>query len=68
MSTTIRITDLPVFDSAEYLTDEQEIAAYLSAVLAEEDPGLLAAALGDIAGARSVSLTPEVRPARRLRK
>ena len=55
MSTTIKITDLPEFDPAEYLTDEQEIAAYLSAVLAEEDPGLLAAALGDIARTRGMS-------------
>lgn len=55
MSTTIKITELPEFDPAEYLDDEKEIAAYLSAILAEDDPGLLAAALGDIARARGMS-------------
>jgi len=55
MSETIKVADLPEFDPAEYLNNEQEIAAYLSAVIAEDDPGLLAAALGDIARARGMS-------------
>ncbi len=55
MNETIKVADLPEFDPAEYLNNEQEIAAYLSAVIAEDDPGLLAAALGDIARARGMS-------------
>lgn len=55
MEKTINSTDLPEFDAAEYLDNEQEIAAYLSAILAEDDPALLAAALGDIARARGMS-------------
>jgi len=55
MAITIKIDDLPEFDPAEYLNSEQDIAAYLNAILAEDDPGLLAAALGDIARARGMS-------------
>lgn len=51
----VRIADLPDFDPTEHLTDEDEIAAYLTAVLEENDPALLAAALGDIARARGMS-------------
>jgi len=43
------------FDVADYLTNEEEIAAYLDAVMEEGDPNLLAAALGDIARARGVT-------------
>ena len=55
MAKKIRIADLPDFDPAEYLKDEDEMAAYLTAVLAENDSALLAAALGDIARARGMS-------------
>ncbi len=50
----IKIRDLPEFDAAEYLDNEEAVAEYLSAVLEEDDPGLLAAALGDIAKARGM--------------
>lgn len=43
------------FDVAEYLDDEADIAAYLQAVLEENDPVLLRLALGDIAKARGMS-------------
>ena len=43
------------FDPAEHLRDETDIAAYLQTVLDDEDPTLLAAALGDIARARGMS-------------
>ena len=43
------------FDAAEYLRTEVDIAAYLEAVLAEDDPRLLAAALGDVARARGMT-------------
>ena len=43
------------YDTAEYLQTEEDIAAYLEAVMEENDPSLLAAALGDIARARNMS-------------
>jgi len=43
------------WDAAEHLKTPEDIAAYLNAVLAEEDPQLLAAALGDVAKARGMS-------------
>jgi probable addiction module antidote protein len=45
-----------LFDPAVYLETEADIAAYLSDMMEESnDPGLLAAALGDIARARGMS-------------
>ena len=55
MTKKIRIADLPEFDPAEYLKSEQDIAAYLTAIMEDNDPALLAAALGDIARARGMS-------------
>lgn len=55
MSKKIRASDLPEFDFSEHLADDQAIAEYLTAVLEENDPALLAAALGDIARARGMS-------------
>ena len=52
---TTRISDLPDFDIVEYLEDDQAIAEYLTVVLEEDDPALLAAALGDIARARGMT-------------
>ena len=43
------------YDTADYLETEEDIAAYLSAILEENDPSLLTAALGDIARARNMS-------------
>ena len=55
MSKPIKITSLPEFDAADYLTDDQAMADYLTAVLEDGDGALLAAALGDIARARGMS-------------
>lgn len=55
MTKKISISELPDFDVAEYLNSEKDIAAYLTAVLEENDSALLAAALGDIARARGMS-------------
>ena len=55
MSSRIRISQLPDFDPAEYLRSDADVAAYLTAVLEENDSSLLAAALGDIARARGMS-------------
>lgn len=43
------------FDMANYLQDEDEVTAYLQAVMEDGDPALLAAALGDIARARGMT-------------
>jgi probable addiction module antidote protein len=42
------------WDPAEHLKSDADIAAYLEAALAEADPALIAAALGDIARARGM--------------
>ncbi len=55
MTKKIRISELHDFDPAEQLKDEHDMAAYLTAVLEENDPALLAAALGDIARARGMT-------------
>ncbi len=49
------MTDLHPFDSAEHLETEADVAAYLEACAAEEDPALMAHALGVVARARNVS-------------
>jgi probable addiction module antidote protein len=51
----IKASDLPDFDAAEFLTDDQSIADYLTIILEENDSALLAAALGDIARARGMT-------------
>ena len=50
-----KISDLPEFDAAEHLKTEEDIAIYLNIVLEENDPALLASALGDIAKARGMT-------------
>jgi probable addiction module antidote protein len=55
MSKEYRIPDLPEFDVTEHLEDDQAIAEYLTIVLEEDDPALLAAAMGDIARARGMT-------------
>ena len=55
MTKKIRIADLPEFDPAEHLKSDADVAAYLTAIMEENNPALLAAALGDIARARGMS-------------
>lgn len=45
------------FDAADYLTTEEDIVAYLDAVMEEsgDDPAMIARALGTIARARNMS-------------
>jgi len=50
-----KIADLPTFDMAEHLKTDEDVAAYLSLVLEEDDPSELAHALGVIARARGMS-------------
>ncbi len=49
------ISDLPEFDITEHLDSDEAMAEYLTLVLAENDPALLAAALGDVAKARGMT-------------
>ena len=43
------------FDAADYLRDERDIAAYLQAAIAEDDPRVLSAALGAVGRARGMT-------------
>ena len=55
MSKKIKLAELPEFDMAEHLADEQAVAEYLTVVLEENDPAALADALGTIARARGMT-------------
>jgi len=55
MTQKINVADLPDFDMAKYLPDDEAVAQYLTLVLEDNDPALLAAALGDIARARGMT-------------
>jgi probable addiction module antidote protein len=51
------MTEFSRYDTADYLKTEEDIAAYLDAVMAEgeDDPAFVAHALGVVARARNVS-------------
>ena len=51
--------NLTPFDAAEYLDNDEAIAAYLNEVIAEDDSDLFLSALSDIARARSMSRVAE---------
>jgi probable addiction module antidote protein len=55
MTTKTRISSLSSFDPAQHLDSDEAVAQYLTAILEEDNPGLLAAALGNIARARGMS-------------
>jgi probable addiction module antidote protein len=48
-------TTTKVWDAAEHLKTDRDIAAYLNAALEDGDPALIAAALGDIARAKGMT-------------
>ncbi len=50
----LKAADLPDFDMAEHLKTDEDVANYLTLVLAENDPAELTHALGTIARARGV--------------
>jgi probable addiction module antidote protein len=43
------------WDAADYLSSDEDMAAYLEAALDEGDPALFTAALGDVARAKGMS-------------
>ena len=51
----MKIEDFPRFDAAEHLKSEEDIAAYLTVVLEENDASALAEALGTVARARGMT-------------
>src|SRR5580698_7427888 len=55
MRKTINVDDLPEFDPAKYLDNEESVAVYLTGILEANDAALLASALGDIARARGMT-------------
>ncbi|WP_396435378.1 addiction module antidote protein [Limnohabitans sp.] len=55
MTEKIKAADLPDFDMAEYLQTDEDVANYLTLVLAENDPAELTLALGNIARARGMT-------------
>ena len=55
MTKKIKVANLPDFDMVEHLKTDEDVANYLTVVLEDNDPALLAAALGDIARARGMA-------------
>jgi probable addiction module antidote protein len=51
----VKLAELPEFDMAQHLPDDEAIAQYLTIVLKENDPSALTDALGTIARARGMS-------------
>lgn len=49
------VVETKLWDPAEHLNSDEDIAAYLSAALEDGDPRLIAAALGDVARARGMT-------------
>ena len=55
MTEKIKISSLRPFDISEYLEDEETIVEYLNVALEENDPALLACALGNVVQARCMT-------------
>ena len=55
MITKIKVADLPDFNMADHLQTEDDVANYLTLVLADNDPAELRHALGTIARAKGMS-------------
>ena len=65
MSKQMTSTKVVDFDAAKYLTSDEAVAEYLSAIIAYDDTALLTAALGDIARARGMSTVAQASGIRR---
>jgi probable addiction module antidote protein len=55
VSNNVKVSELPSFDTAEFLKTGEDIAIYISLVIEEGDAGELAHALGIAARARGMS-------------
>lgn len=55
MSKAVLSANLVAFDAARYLTNDEAVAEYMSAVLESGDPDLLLLALNDVARARGMA-------------
>ena len=55
MTKKIKLSGLAEFDPSKYLDDDEAIADYIRLAIEDGDPGLLAAALGDVARARGMT-------------
>ena len=55
MTKKIKLSELAEFDPSKYLDDDEAIADYIRQAIEDGDPGLLAAALGDVARARGMT-------------
>lgn len=51
----MKVERTSMWDAAEHLQTDEDVAAYLEAALEENDPSLVAAVLGDIARAKGMS-------------
>jgi probable addiction module antidote protein len=54
MTKKIKLSELAGFDPSKYLDDDGAIADYIRLATEDGEPGLLAAALGDVARARGM--------------
>ncbi|MBM3409871.1 MAG: putative addiction module antidote protein [Betaproteobacteria bacterium] len=55
MTKKIKVSELAEFDPSKYLDNDEAIADYIRLAIEDGDPGLLAAALGDVARARGMT-------------
>ena len=55
MTKKIKLSELTEFDPSKYLDDEEAVADYIALAIEDGNPGLLAAALGDVARARGMT-------------
>jgi probable addiction module antidote protein len=51
----LKLSDLAEFDPSKYLDDDEAVAEYVRLAIEDGSPGLLAAALGDVARARGMT-------------
>ena len=59
MTKKLKLNELTEFDPSKYLDSDEAVAQYIGLAIEEGDPGLLAAALGDVARARGMSNVAE---------
>ena len=55
MTKKLKLSELTEFDPTKYLDDDEAVADYIRLAIEDGDPGLLAAALGDVARARGMT-------------